>query len=364
MREYLYLLVTDKSQGFLVGIFKIILFILSLIYGLTVRVLTFIYRIRPYRLNCKVISVGNITLGGTGKTTLVESIARYLKEQEHKVAILSRGYGGHKQHIASAKCTTKQEEHAVDYKIMGDEPYMLSRNLGNIPVIVDKNRIRAAQRAIRDYQVDTVILDDGFQQWRINKDLEIVAVDATNPLGNSYLLPRGILREPTSSLRRADVFVLTKINLNADYRKIKKTLNNINSDASIVEAAYKSEGFYKFGQSRDALLDPKEFQGSQACLFCAIADPDSFESLISNLGIKISASLRFTDHYLYTEQDLDKIIGESKQKGANIIITTEKDAVRLSAFSHKLVTANCFILRIKLELLQNEIFIKRILSLY
>jgi len=318
MREYLYSLATDKNRGFLEEIFKIILLILSLIYGLAVKALSFIYRIRPYRLNCRVISVGNVTLGGTGKTSLVEFICRHLREQGKRIAILSRGYGRYQKHIAPVKFTSKQEEYKVDSKTMGDEPYMLSRNLGNIPVIVDKDRVRAAKRAIRDYQVDTVILDDGFQQWRINKDLEIVTIDATNPLGNSHLIPRGILREPISSLKRADVFILTKVNLNPDNQNIIKILNNINSSALIVEAAYKPAGFYKLNESRDTLIDPGEFQGRQAGLVCGIADPDSFESLISNLGIKISTSFRFPDHYLYTEQDLEGIISELQEKGQDM----------------------------------------------
>ncbi|MGD9014662.1 MAG: tetraacyldisaccharide 4'-kinase [Candidatus Omnitrophota bacterium] len=364
MRKYLYSLATDKSKGLPAGIFKIILFILSLIYGLTVRILSFIYRIRPYRLECKVISVGNITLGGTGKTTLVEFIGRHLREQGKRIAVLSRGYARQQEQIASFGFTSKQEEHKADFKTMGDEPYMLSINLGNIPVIVDKDRIRAARRAIRDYQVDTVILDDGFQQWRIDKDLEIVTVDATNPLGNSHLLPRGILREPTSSLKRADVFILTKVNLNPDIQAIKKILTNINSHALIIEASYKPTGFYRLKESRDALIDPGEFQGRQAGLLCGIADPGSFENLISNLGIKISASFKFPDHHLYTEQDLERVISELQQKDQDMLITSEKDAVRLSNLSDKLTTIECFILRINLELLQNEIFIKRIHSLY
>jgi len=352
MREYLYSLATDRRGGFIAGFLKILLFILSLIYGLAVRILSFIYQIRPYRLDCKVISIGNITLGGTGKTSLVEFISRHLRQQGHKVVILSRGYGGHKL------------KGFPDYRTMGDEPYMLSRNLVDIPVVVNKDRIRGSKEAIHDFQTDTAILDDGFQQWRIKKDLEIVTVDATNPFGNLRLLPRGILREPISSLKRADIFVLTKVNLNPDNQNIKSILNRINPEALIVEAAYKPEGFYKLGESRDALMDPEGFRGRQVCLVCGIADPQSFERLISNLGIDICLSFRFPDHYLYTQQDISRVIGESKQKGVNTIITSEKDAVRLSGLSHKPADVDCLVLRIRLELFQNEIFIKRIHSLY
>ena len=354
-REYLYLLATDKKKGFIASIFKIALFIFSLIYGLAVRIISFIYLIRPYRLNCKVISVGNITLGGTGKTSLVEVLAKFLKDKGHKVAVISRGY---KRKVPSS------ESQVPSYENMGDEPYMLSKNLDNIPVIVDKDRIRAAKKAIRDYGVDTVILDDGFQQWRINKDLEIVTVDATNPLGNLRLFPRGILREPLSSLRRAKIFLLTKVNLNPDNQNIKKLLNKINPDALIVEAAHKPVGFYKLGISGDNLLSPDGFRGKRVTLVCGIADPDSFENLIRNLGIDIALSFRFPDHYNYSQNDFEDIVHKSREKNIETIITTEKDAVRLKELGVRSWELGVFILRIKLEIIQYETFIKRIHSLY
>ena len=355
-REYLYLLATDKKRGIIAGVLKTFLFILSLFYGLAVRILSFIYLIKPYRLNCKVISIGNITLGGTGKTPLVESLALKLKEGGHRVAILSRGYKR-----KASRCLTS----AVIYpQAMGDEPQMLSRNLENVPVVVDKDRISAAKKAIRDHQVDAVILDDGFQQWRIKKDLDIVTIDAANPWTNLAVLPRGILREPLSSLRRAHIFVLTKVNLNPHHQAVEQLLKEINPRALIVEAVHKPVGFYKFGEPRDNLFNPDEFSGEKVSLVCGIADPQSFEKLVSKLGIEVALSFKFPDHYIYSEEDLNKIISDSKQKGINKIITTEKDSVRLQAMNYRLRTMDCYVLRIKLEVLQDEIFIKRIHSLF
>ncbi len=356
MREYLYSLATDKKKGFIAGIFKSFLFTLSLIYGIIVRVLSFICRLRSYRLNCRVISVGNITLGGTGKTSLVEMLAMRLKQEGHKVAVLTRGY----------KKVTNSQFSISNSQAMGDEPYMLTRNLGDIPVIVDKDRIRAAKLAIRSNGADAVILDDGFQQWRIKKDLEIVTIDATNPFGNLHLLPRGILREPLSSLKRTDIFVLTKVNLNPDTQDVKEFLKGINPNALIVEAIHNPVGFYRLGERRDSLLGPAEFKGKKVSLVCGIADPQSFENLISSLGIDIGLSFRFPDHYPYTKQDLNRIIRDSRQNGIDIIVTTEKDSVRFPPISmdYGLWTMDCFILRIKLEILQYEIFINRIHSLF
>jgi len=346
MKGYLYSLATDRAKGFIAGIIKILLFILSLIYGLVVRALILFYRLLPYRLNCKVISVGNITLGGTGKTSLVEFIARYLKQQGHKVVILSRGY---KRMYPGT---------------MGDEPYMLQMNLEDIPVIVDADRIRSGNRAIRDYGADTVIFDDGFQQWRIKKDLEIVTIDATNPLGNRYLLPRGILRQPLSSLKRAGVFVLTKTNLNVDIEGIKDTLNKLNPSGMIIESIHQPQGFYDINKPQ-GLFNTEILKGKTAALFSGIGDPDSFEDLIIGLGIKVGLSFRFTDHHNYTREDLDRIIKGSRDKNIDTIITTQKDAARLCELRLATLDLRILVLRIGLVIKKDEQgFYDRLLKLY
>lgn len=355
MRDYLYNLATDKYKGLVPAIIKIFLSILSLIYGLMVKFLYLFYCIRPYRLNCKVISVGNITLGGTGKTLLVNFIARYLKQQGHKVAILSRGY---------KKKATNFKLQTLRWEVMGDEPFMLKMNLKDVPVIVDANRIQAGNHAIREYGVDTVILDDGFQQWTIKKDLEIVTIDATRPFGNRHLLPRGILRESLSSLRRADVFVLTKTNLNPDVQDIKDFLSSLNLKATIFESIHKSIGFYRIDNTQE-LLSPDIFKGKTVTLFSGIGSPDSFENLIISLGMNIGLSFRFLDHHYYTQQDLDRIIKESQIKNIDTVITTEKDAVRLDTKSFVQSPLSIFVLCIELKIVKNEQeFHNRLLRLY
>jgi tetraacyldisaccharide 4'-kinase len=354
VREYFYNLATDKEKSVLNIPIKVILFILSLIYALVVRMAIFVNSFKAYRLNCKVISVGNITLGGTGKTTLVEFISRYLKKQGHKVAILSRGY---KRRI------TDYGLRITDYETMGDEPSMLFKNLGNIPVIVDANRIRAAGKAIKEYGVDTVILDDAFQQWRIIKDLEIVAIDATNPFGNRYLLPRGILREPLSSLKRADIFILTKVNLGQNLKETKNLLSQVNPSAPIFAAKHKPMGFYEFYKSRE-LLKPDTLKGKTVTLFSGIGDPDSFEKLIVGLGMTIGLSFRFFDHHNYTKEDLERIIHASGDKNINTLITTEKDAVRLDNLQFSLSDVRILSLRIELEIEDEQRFYNRLHQLY
>jgi tetraacyldisaccharide 4'-kinase len=348
MLFYLYNLATDKYRGKLAGLLKIFLYLACLIYGLIVRLLIFIYRLKPHRLNCKVISVGNITLGGTGKTSLVAFIAKYLKGQGHKVAILSRGY---KRKVTS-------------YDSIGDEPYMLKMNLRDVAVIVDADRVRGAKHAIGDYGVDTVILDDGFQQWKIKKDLEIVTVDCTNPFGNGYLIPRGILREPLSSLKRADTFVLTKTNLNPDVQDIKDFLNRLNPYALIIESIHYPLGFFKVDEEQE-LLKIDVLKGSTVTLMSGIADPDSFENLMVTLGINIGLVFRFPDHYAYAQKDLENIIEESRKKHIDTIVTTEKDAARLYELRVTSYELRVLFLRIELKITRDEQeFYNRLLSLY
>ena len=345
MREYLYLLATDREKGPVADFLKIILYLLSLIYGLIVRILIFIQSNKASHLNCKVISVGNITLGGTGKTPLVEMICRILKQQGKRIAILTRGYK--RRDLAAA-----------------DEPAMLRRNLPGTAVIVDEDRVRAAAKASEDYGVNTVVLDDGFQQWKIKKDLDIVAIDVTNPFGNLRLLPRGILREPLSSLKRASVLVLTKANLTSSNQEIKQLLGKINSQASIFEAIHKPVAFYQLNTSDEKSLSLDKFQGRGVGLVCGIADPASFENIISKLGAKIELSYKFPDHYEYRREDLDRIEAGARQNGVNTIITTEKDSIRFSRLEYRFSGIDYYVLRIELKIIQHEEFAAKILSLY
>lgn len=343
--QHLYKLATDDYRGFFAAILKSLLYLVSFLYGVLVRALIFLYRLSPCRLPCRVISVGNITLGGTGKTSLVFLIAAYLKGRGRKVAIITRGY--------------KKKKSG-----MGDEPSMLKERLEDVPVIVDADRVRAAAKAVRDYAADTVIFDDGFQQWRIAKDLEIVALDAARPFGNRCLLPRGILREPLSSLKRADIFVLTKTDIYPVDPGIKAFLGNINPRVPVVESIHQPAGFLRFGQDR-ALLSVDTFRGKAALLFSGIGDPGSFEQLIRKLGIDVVLSLEFGDHHNYSSNDLGGISKAAAEKNADIVITTEKDAARITDLGLAWPGPSFYYLRVEIKLTENEErFYHRLLRLY
>ena len=346
LRRILYNLATDKYKGIILIPLKFLLYLCSLIYGLFIRILILFRSIRPSRLSCKVISVGNITVGGTGKTVLVEYIAKYLRGQGARIAIVSRGY--------------KRPPETI-----GDEPAMLRQKLNDVPVIVDANRRRAARLAVEDFGCDTVILDDGFQQWGIRKDLEILTIDSNCPFGNGHMIPRGILREPLSSLRRADIFVLTKTDLGQSTAKLKAALAAKNPRAVIFDSVHKPLAFYDVcDQNQFFPLDA--LKGKTAVAFCGIGDPQSFDSLIIGIGIKLGLSLRFQDHHDYTKEDITKIIKRANEKGINTIITTEKDASRIFCLPHtwdnqfKASNLKLLALRIELKIKDEQEFHKRL----
>jgi tetraacyldisaccharide 4'-kinase len=347
MKEYLYSLATDKKKGIIPGAIKVILLILSFVYGLIIRLMMYLSSLDLRRFDLRVISVGNITVGGTGKTSLVEFIASYLKKRGHRVAILTRGY---KRKGADS---------------LGDEPSMLLNNLAGVSVIVDKDRSRAAKRAVREYNCDSAILDDGMQQWRIKKDLEIVTIDAVNPFGNRHMLPRGILRQPLSSLKSADIFVLTKTDLAQDTGKLKPLLQRYNPKAAIVDSIHHPCGFLNLN-APGKMIEAGGLKGESAAILSGIGDPDSFSKIVRGLGVKVGLDLRFDDHHHYTSGELKVIAAKTRASGLGTIITTQKDASRLTqAGLDALEGLRVFILRIELKITKNEeLLFNRLLKLY
>ncbi len=335
MLKYIYNLATDKSSGFLPDLNKFILFLLSIVYGVIIRTISFFLGLKLWQAKCKVISVGNITLGGTGKTPLVEYLAKALKLKNKKVAVITRGY----------RKTAKLKS--------GDEALMLEENLRDVPVIVDKDRIRAINRACSKYGIDLVILDDGFQQWKVKKDLDVVVIDATNPFGNKHMIPRGILREPLSALARADVFMLTKVDLTDQAPQIKSFINKINRRALIFESVHEAASFTKFSQKAQN-IDKGYFSSKKVVLISGIGDPDSFEKTIRGLGVLVEHHFKFGDHYQYTQADLEKISRELKNKDIAAVITTVKDAVKLKGLDLKVLEKEVFVLEIRIKIIKDE----------
>jgi tetraacyldisaccharide 4'-kinase len=296
---------------------------------------------RHYKLNAKVISVGNITWGGTGKTPAIAFIASVFLRRGLKPAILIRGYGK-------------------------DEEALLSNMIPGVPLIIGKDRIKTGNEATRHYKVNTVLLDDGFQYRRLKRDIDIVCIDSTNPFGNGWLIPAGSLREGLMSLRRADVFLLTKVDLVEDREvlaDLETRLKKINPDAITVKSIHRAKYFYRL--SDNGAVDIRELKNKNVALISAIGRPSSFEKTVLNLGLKIARHFAFRDHYWYKEKDLKKIGDYCKENNIDTIITTEKDAVKLRAVSCQLSAVSFLALHIELQIIENEQgFYNRLFGIY
>lgn len=297
---------------------------LSFLYYLVIEIKLFLYEkkiIRQHSLKTKVISIGNITLGGTGKTPAVIEIASLF--QNRKVAILSRGYKSKYEHeMAVVSDGTKI---LLKEKEAGDEPYLLAKRLPTVPIIIGKNRVKSAKYAIDKFGTEIIILDDGFQHWQLKRDLDIVLIDGKNPYGNTHLFPRGILREPIKNLKRANIFIITKIDQCLNRTKIIQDLKNINPQAPILESIHKPVKFIGLDSKEEY---PLEFvKNIDIVALSSIGDPDSFEVILKKIVGKNFIHLTFPDHYAYTKKDVNKLI--DYLHGVNFIITTEKDIVKL-----------------------------------
>lgn len=337
-----------------------ILYIFSIIYCITIFILKFLYRIKilpSYRPKCRVISVGNVTLGGTGKTPLVEWIAEHLRRNNRNPGIIIRGYKKPK-----AKKSNAATRKNVYFEI-GDEASMLKENLADISIGVGRDKIKSAKE-LEKKGCDTLILDDGFQHWRLCRDLDIVTIDCSCSLFNQRLLPLGRLREPSSSLGRANIFVLTKTDLSQDNTSnIKARLHKINPKAMIISSVYQPVCFHDLKSDECIPVDSESFKDRAVFILSGIANPIYFDKMLSNLSLKIKRELIYPDHYQYRKNDLDNIRQLAKEVNVDTVITTHKDAVRLRSLSNFFTNLNLFYLKIKLKVTEGEEeFHNRILS--
>ncbi len=309
-----------------------------------------------YPLGCQVISVGNVTVGGTGKTPVVEILARTLQEEGRKVAILSRGYKKkekpfferlfHGETISPPRIVSDGNRVLLDSELSGDEPFMLASNLPGVVVLVDKNRVKSGRYAIRNFGCDVLILDDGFQYMKLKHTHEILLVDSTNPFGNGYHLPRGILRESVRNVKRADFIFITKSDGNTEGLRMR--LRKLNSRAEIAECCHMPR-YYKnaFSQER---LELDKIRGMKVVTLTGIAAPLGFENSVVKMGGKVLSRERFPDHYRYKAQDIINIINAADEMGADAILTTEKDAVRLPRLEYPKVPI--FYMRMDIEIIK------------
>ena len=316
------------------------LWILSRVYGRLVRLRLWLFRGRYFRdhdLGCMVISIGNLTVGGTGKTPVVEMFARALRERGRQVAILSRGYKsqqekkkkerhfGRKAPEPPPRVVSDGNDLLLNSLRAGDEPYMLAANLPGVPVLVDKNRVKAGRHAIRDLGADTLLLDDGLQYVRMRRRIDVVLVDRTAPFGNEHLLPRGTLREPPRNLRRASYIFLTKCNGEPNDAIIGR-IRQFNRTAEIIECTHRPR--YLQHLLTGERLELSEMAGKHVAAISGIAVPEGFENGLVKLGAILEFSERFTDHHRFTEKEVAAFLDRCLFRDVHMVVTTEKDAVR------------------------------------
>lgn len=276
------------------------------------------------KLDCRVISVGNLTLGGTGKTPMTLWLASSLRERGFRPAILSRGYKGNATGVG---IVSEGAGPLMTPAEAGDEPVMMAERLPGVPVLVGSDRYASGRVAIQKFGCDVAVLDDGFQHLALERDCNILLLDHANPFGNGRLFPSGHLREPAEALGRADVVCFTRCQEGRADPELPRPL-------PVVKSRPRLAGWRK-RDSQD-ILPLKELAGKTAAAFCGIARPGDFFSLLSRHGLNAVRSREFPDHHPYSAEDFARVQEEALREGAECIVTTEKDAVKSGGFSWKL----------------------------
>lgn len=286
--------------------------------------------LRAWRAPVPVISVGNVTVGGTGKTPCVQAVCRVLAEAGLRPAVLSRGYGGR---LPGPWATVSDGERVLlAPEQAGDEPVLLAQSLPGVPVLVGPDRRVTAREAVSRYGAQVLVLDDGFQHLKLARDLDIVAVDVTNPWGNGHCLPRGLLREPLSALAEAGLLVLTRTG-RADARRVEavgRAVHRRNHLAPILPTAHAAAAVVDLNAGgREPVARLKDLK---VLAFAGIATPPVFFADLTALGARVVEAVPYPDHHPYTAADVKKLVEWAGLVNAQALVTTEKDAVRLAPF--------------------------------
>ena len=329
---------SKEVHGFFMHIIMGVLYVFSLIYAGLVNLKLAGYRVGVFRhrkLDCFVISLGNVTVGGTGKTPTAQRLATDIRDMGYHVVILNRGYRA-KWHGKVGIVSDGKRLHMTAAEA-GDEAFMLAKHLPNVPVLIGADRSVTGKYAIEHFGAEVAILDDGYQHWQLERDMDILLVDAVNVFGNGYILPRGTLREPVSHISRADVCLMTKVDQAADgsCEYIRKTVRKNNPGAQILESIHQPRCFIPLADwyvdiAGDG-IDVDQMRGKKIMAVSAIGNPASFEQTLSDLGAVIIESLRYPDHHDYNMREMTDVLHQAKNMGAEAIVITEKDAVKVPA---------------------------------
>src|ERR1043166_472234 len=334
--------ILEERRGKRATLVRGLLLFLSKIFQVLIEARRFLYNVRILRastLGVQVIAIGNLTVGGTGKTPVVEKFARELRDQGRNVAILSRGYRSKPRPVhqwllnkalfrddtTPPRVVSDGKSLLLDSEMAGDEPYMLASNLKDVVVLVDKDRVKSGRYAIEKFGCDTLLLDDGFQYWKLRgRRQDIVLVDRQQPFGTEQLFPRGTLREPPSHLARANTIFITKSDGKTE--ELRRRIAQFNPGAGIIECIHHPLYLEDVFSGQRAGLDL--LKGRKLGSVSGIAQPESFEESLVSLGGELVYAKRFADHHRFTQQEILNAINRGKKRQAEIIITTQKDAVR------------------------------------
>lgn len=342
LETFLLEVILEERRGTRATLVRAVLWALSKVFEVLIKIRRFLYNVRILRdstLGVQVIAIGNLTVGGTGKTPVVEKFARELRDQGRNVAILSRGYRSKptpvhrwflnkvlfRDDTTPPRVVSDGKSLLLDSEMAGDEPYMLASNLKDVVVLVDKDRVKSGRYAIEKFGCDTLLLDDGFQYWKLRgRRQDIVLIDRQQPFGNERLLPRGTLREPPSHLARANTIFITKSD--GQTTELRRRIAQFNPSAGIIECIH--HPLYLEDVFTGERMDLDFIKGRRVASLSGIAQPESFEQSLVKLGSDLVYSKRFADHHRFRQQEVINAINRSKKRQAQAIITTQKDAVR------------------------------------
>jgi len=356
-----------RAKGFRAAMMRFLLRALSGVFRMLVQLRIWQYRSgwrAQHHLGVVVVAIGNITVGGTGKTPVVELMARSIRDRGRRVAILSRGYKSKKLDQPQKwqdsrgrpipfekmpKVVSTGNSILLDSKFAGDEPYMLARNLDGVAVVVDKNRVKSGHFAIANLDCNTLLLDDGMQYLDLAHSMDVVLIDSSAPFGTEALLPRGTLREPPKNLRRASYILITKCTGSSNETLIAR-IRRYNRTAAIIECTH---GPIHLENVFTRERQPLEFlKGKWVGAISAIAVPEAFEGSLEKLGAHVEIRRRFSDHYRFSGKEVEKFMQRCVERDMQLIVTTEKDAVRFPRPGS--IDVPVYFLRIEVEILKGQ----------
>jgi len=306
-------------------ILRLLLYPLSFLYRLVTTLRNYLYNTNIFNINklpCKIISVGNITTGGSGKTPTVEFLALYLQSIGKNVGIISRGYGRSSKHV---KLVTDGVDKPTSWEQYGDEAFILSQNLNSIPIVVGESKYEAGLKITSEFDLDVIIIDDGFQHRSLHRDLDIVLINSKDNQKTHKLLPFGNLREQISGLERADLIIYTKTNLHNNIGYLNRLLKDV--DIEKINSMLETKSML-IGKDKQK-IDKADLKSKTIYLLSAIGDNRGFKKTVEKISANIVGHSKFLDHYTFKTSDLQKVHSDAKKLSANYIITTEKDLVKI-----------------------------------